>query len=91
MRGAHLVHRDGRWRLFVALPGSVAHWPTHYFVGRGVPTVQERSRALTKLGYALTDEAEWSWTEDHERLDDPASPVILIALAPVEPVVGGAS
>ncbi|WP_030760769.1 DUF6303 family protein [Streptomyces sp. NRRL F-2664] len=91
MRSAHLVHRDGRWRLFVALPGSVAHWPTHYFTGPAVPSVQERSRALTALGFALMDGAAWSWTEDSERFDDPASPVILIALAPVEPVVGGVS
>ncbi|MFF9055370.1 DUF6303 family protein [Streptomyces erythrochromogenes] len=91
MRGAHLVHRDGRWRLFVALPGRVTHWRTHYFTGPTVPSVQERSRALTALGFALTDGTAWSWTEDHERVDDPSSPVILIAHVPVVPVVGGVS
>ncbi|KOY59064.1 DUF6303 family protein [Streptomyces sp. XY332] len=91
MRGAHLVYRGGRWRLFVTLPGRGAHWPTHYFAGQAAPSVQERSRALTSLGFALADGAEWSWTEDTERFGDPASPVILIAYAPVEPVVGGAS
>ncbi|MFE6835269.1 DUF6303 family protein [Streptomyces sp. NPDC057705] len=91
MGGAHLVHRDGRWRLFVALSVRGADWPTHYFTGPAVPSVVERSRVLTALGFTLADGAEWSWTEDSERFDDPASPVILIALAPVEPVVGGAS
>ncbi|MDX6760513.1 DUF6303 family protein [Streptomyces sp. F8] len=90
MARAQLVHRNGGWRLFVALPGG-RDWPTHYFAGAVVPTVQERSKALTELNYALTDVGEWSWTEDSEEIDDPASPVILIAVAPVVSIVGGAS
>ncbi|WP_420719510.1 DUF6303 family protein, partial [Streptomyces sp. XY511] len=55
MARAHLSHRNGGWRLFVALPVGRL-WPTHYFAGPAVPTVQERSQALTELNYALTDE-----------------------------------
>ncbi|MFE4207108.1 DUF6303 family protein [Streptomyces goshikiensis] len=90
MARAHLSHRNGGWRLFVALPVG-RNWPTRYFAGPAVPTVQERSQALTELNYALTEGAEWSWTEDREQVDDPASPVILIAVAPVVSILGGAS
>ncbi|MFJ9648159.1 DUF6303 family protein [Streptomyces sp. NPDC101206] len=89
MARAHLVHRNGGWRLFVALPCG-RNWPTHYFVGAVAPTVQERSQALTELNYALAENGEWSWTEDSEQLDDSASSVILIAVAPVVSMVGGA-
>lgn len=88
---AHLVNRDGHWRLFVALPARGLNWPTHYFDGPVAPTVQERSQALTELGYALTDESEWVWVEDSELIDDPASPVVLIAHTPVSAIVGGGS
>ncbi|MFD3538871.1 DUF6303 family protein [Streptomyces sp. NPDC058662] len=74
----------------MALPGG-RNWPTHYFTGAGAQTVQERSQALTELNYALTDGGEWSWTEDSEQVDDPASPVILIAVAPVVSILGGTS
>ncbi|MFD8148208.1 DUF6303 family protein [Streptomyces sp. NPDC059708] len=88
---AHLVNRDGRWRLFVALLARGRNWPTHYFEGPVAPTVHERSRVLTGLGYALTDDSEWVWVEDSEQVDDPASPVVLIAHTPVSAIVGGGS
>ncbi|MFG2293386.1 DUF6303 family protein [Streptomyces sp. NPDC048603] len=90
MSRAHLVCRGGRWRLFVLLPGE-SEWPTHYFPGALAPTVEQRSRVLAALGYTPTDGSEWSWTEDSERFEDPASPVLLIACMPVVPSVGGAS
>lgn len=88
---AHLVNRDGRWRLFVALPDGRRNWPTHYFEGAVAPTVEERSRVLAGLGYALTDDSEWVWVEDSELVDDPASPVVLIAHTRVSEIVGGGS
>ncbi|MFE5557604.1 DUF6303 family protein [Streptomyces sp. NPDC056544] len=90
MTYAFLHLRHGRWSVFVALLGE-PNWPRHCFTGTAAPTVEERSRALTMLGYAVTDGIEWSWTEDRERLDEPASAVVLIAKMPVSPVVGGAS
>ncbi|MEU8778585.1 DUF6303 family protein [Streptomyces sp. NPDC048606] len=85
---AHLVNRNGGWHLFVALSVE-KHWPTHYFTSPLAPTVQERSQALTELNFALTDGAEWLWTEDSEQIDEPSSPVILIAAAPVVSILGG--
>ncbi|WP_406302133.1 DUF6303 family protein [Streptomyces sp. NBC_00885] len=71
---------SGRWRLYVVLLGvPVSQWPERAFGSAVVPTVQERSRALNALGYALTDGAQWEWTEDSETPDDPSSAVLLIA------------
>ncbi|WP_308120432.1 DUF6303 family protein [Streptomyces bambusae] len=85
-----MVCRDGRWRLYVVVPRALT-WPTHYFPGCSVvPTVQERSRALALLGYVLADGADWTWTEDSERPDDPSTPVVLIAAADARSRDGGA-
>lgn len=77
--------RSGLWRLYVVLlgvPGS--QWPEYAFRGGArVPTVQERSRALTALGYALTEGAEWRWFEDRMIPGDPGSAVRLVASADV--------
>lgn len=77
--------RSGLWRLYVVLlgvPGS--QWPEYAFRGGArVPTVQERSRALNALGYALTEGAEWLWVEDSEIHGDPGSAVRLFASADV--------
>ncbi|TXS49886.1 DUF6303 family protein [Streptomyces sp. t39] len=72
----------GRWRLYVVLLGAPV-WPTYDFDGPTVPTVQERSRALTALGYVFTDGPDWEWTEDVTPDDDPAAPVVLIAATSV--------
>ncbi|MFJ8168501.1 DUF6303 family protein [Streptomyces sp. NPDC094473] len=90
---AQISIRDGRWCLYVALmgaPGSL--WPEHFF-GRSVqvPTVAERSRALTALGFVSVDGAEWEWTEYSETPDDDTSPVRLLASIRVRPRAGGAS
>ncbi|MFJ3173055.1 DUF6303 family protein [Streptomyces roseus] len=90
MTYAFLHLRRGRWSVFVALLGE-PDWPSLSFTGTAAPTVEERSRALTLLGYAVTDGVEWSWTEASERLDEPTSAVVLIAKMPVAPLVGGAS
>ncbi|MFF9591852.1 DUF6303 family protein [Streptomyces sp. NPDC014646] len=78
---AQISNRGGRWRLYVALMGvPVSQWPEHDFGPTAtVPTLAERSRALTTLGYAFTEGAEWEWTEYSETLDDDASPVRLLA------------
>ncbi|MFJ2308677.1 DUF6303 family protein [Streptomyces sp. NPDC087846] len=88
---AQISIRGGRWCLYVALmgvPGS--QWPEHYF-GRTarVPTVADRSRALTKLGFVFTDGAEWEWTEDNETTGDDTSPVVLLASIKVRARNGG--
>lgn len=57
-RGPH-----GNWRMFVALPGLVADWPTEEF-GAGVPTIDARAAALAGLGYEITDPDGWTWCED---------------------------
>ncbi|EFL39747.1 DUF6303 family protein [Streptomyces griseoflavus] len=76
---AQMARRRGRWRLYVVLFHTPA-WPERDLGGgAAVPTVQQRSRALQALGYALIDGARWEWTEDSETPDDPASAVLLIA------------
>ncbi|MER6613569.1 DUF6303 family protein [Streptomyces xantholiticus] len=77
---AQMSRGRGRWRLYVVLLNTCAAWPERDLGGRTVvPTVQERSRALNALDYALTEEARWEWTEDSETPNDPSSPVLLIA------------
>ncbi|MET8116906.1 DUF6303 family protein [Streptomyces prasinus] len=76
---AQMARRRRRWRLYVVLFNTPV-WPQRDLGGSTVvPTVQERSRALHALGYALTDGARWQWTEDSETPDDPTSAVLLIA------------
>ncbi|WP_435601483.1 DUF6303 family protein [Streptomyces sp. C10-9-1] len=76
---AQLSVWEGRWRLYVVLLGSAERWPEFSFGRRRVvPSVQERSRALDRLGYVLADGARWEWSEDSEIPDDPGSPVLLI-------------
>ncbi|MEU6005906.1 DUF6303 family protein [Streptomyces sp. NPDC047453] len=76
---AQMARRRGRWRLYVVLFNTPT-WPERDLGGgAAVPTVQQRSRALHALGYALTDGAGWEWTEDSETPDDPTSAVLLIA------------
>ncbi|MEU1349737.1 DUF6303 family protein [Streptomyces sp. NPDC005795] len=89
---AQMSIRGGRWCLYVALmtaPGS--QWPDHYF-GRTVqvPTVAERSRALTALGFVVVDGAEWAWEEYGETPDDDTSQVRLLASVRVRSRDGGA-
>ncbi|MCX4529992.1 DUF6303 family protein [Streptomyces sp. NBC_01551] len=90
MTYAYMHLRRGRWSVFVALLGE-PDWPSLSFTGTTAPTVEERSRALTSLGYAAPDGIGWSWTEDRERPADPTSAVVLIAKMPVRLIAGGAS
>ncbi|MFE7357568.1 DUF6303 family protein [Streptomyces sp. NPDC057543] len=86
-----ISNRGGRWRLYVALLGvPVSQWPEHDFgPAVPVPTVAERSRALTALGFVFTDDAEWEWTEYSEAHGDDASPVRLLASFRVRSRDGG--
>lgn len=70
----------GRWRLYVVLLNTTDAWPEHRF-GRAVPvpTFTERTAALNALGFEPAPGAVWLWTEYSDELDDPASPVTLIA------------
>ncbi|WP_406291297.1 DUF6303 family protein [Embleya sp. NBC_00896] len=72
--------RDGRWHLFVPVPGLVSRWPVHHFPpGAVVPTAAERSRALNTLGFVFTNGTGWGWEEDAEEPGDDTSPVRLLA------------
>ncbi|MFE2871863.1 DUF6303 family protein [Embleya sp. NPDC059259] len=87
---ALMSFREGRWRVFVAVPGRVSLWPEHRFPrGALVPTIAERSRAVNALGFVFTNGAEWEWTEDAEVPGDDASRVRLIAAIRVRPADGG--
>ncbi|MFJ1698967.1 DUF6303 family protein [Streptomyces sp. NPDC088252] len=90
---AQISNRAGRWRLYVVLLGvPVSQWPEHDFSPTvTVPTVAERSRALTALGFVFTDDAEWEWTEYSETHGDTTSPVRLLASIRVRSRDGGAS
>lgn len=90
---AQLSIRGGRWCLYVALMGvPVSQWPAHDLGSSpAVPTVAERSRALTALGFVFTDGAEWKWEEYSETTGDDTSPVVLLASVQVCSRDGGAS
>ncbi|MGW3511516.1 DUF6303 family protein [Streptomyces sp. NPDC000994] len=77
---AQMSVRDGRWRLYVVLLGTTERWPEFAFGRRrSVPTLTERSRALSVLGFEPVAGGEWAWSEDSEIPDDPATAVVLIA------------
>ncbi|MEV8225033.1 DUF6303 family protein [Streptomyces sp. NPDC079167] len=88
---AQLSNRGGRWRLYVELVDvQGAPWPEHDFGPAPiVPTMAERSRALTALGFVFTDDAEWAWTEHSEIHGDDTSPVLLLASVRVRSRDGG--
>lgn len=92
-RTAQISNRVGRWRLYVVLLGiPVSQWPEHDFGPTAtVPTLAERSRVLTSLGFVFTEGAEWEWAEYSETLDDDASPVRLVASVRVCSRDGGAA
>ncbi|MFJ4552791.1 DUF6303 family protein [Streptomyces sp. NPDC088817] len=77
---AQMSVRDGRWCLYVVLLGTTEPWPEFAFSRRRpVPTLTERSRALSVLGFEPVAGGEWAWSEDSKIPDDPATAVILIA------------
>ncbi|MFJ2818301.1 DUF6303 family protein [Streptomyces sp. NPDC087294] len=88
---AQLSEREGRWRLYVVLPGQSSEpWPEFTF-GAQVPTFTDRVNALSVLGFEPLPDAPWEWTEDSEDPDDPASPVVLIASTDVRSWSGAGS
>ncbi|GGS45278.1 DUF6303 family protein [Streptomyces violaceus] len=73
------VFKD-RWRLYVVVFNTTEPWPTfHFDRPLPVPTITERSQALSVLGFEPLPGSEWSWIEDSEIIDDPSSLVRLIA------------
>ncbi|MCX4665579.1 DUF6303 family protein [Streptomyces sp. NBC_01381] len=80
---AQMSMRAGRWRLYVVLLNTTDPWPEHTFAPAPIPTFTDRARALSGLGFEPVPGAEWIWTEYSETLDDPASPVCLIAAVQV--------
>ncbi|WP_308036420.1 DUF6303 family protein [Streptomyces sennicomposti] len=86
---AQMSVRAGRWRLYVVLLNTTERWPEHCFSRPlPVPTFTERADALKVLGFEPAPGAEWAWTEDTERPDDPASAVVLIAATRVRSWTG---
>ncbi|MFH9215927.1 DUF6303 family protein [Streptomyces globisporus] len=57
-----IVDYSGTWKLFVLTGFQPQDWPVHDF-RRMTPTpdAAERIAALTALGYAARDGAEWKW------------------------------
>ncbi|MFE1729945.1 DUF6303 family protein [Streptomyces bacillaris] len=54
----------GEWELYVVTDRISLEWPEHSFGRSGpVPTVQERVDVLARLGFVLTEGAEWEWLE----------------------------
>ncbi|MEV2262514.1 DUF6303 family protein [Streptomyces anulatus] len=54
----------GVWELYVVTGGISVDWPEHSFGQTGpVPTLQERTDALARLGFVLVDDAGWQWQE----------------------------
>ncbi|MFF5155377.1 DUF6303 family protein [Streptomyces sp. NPDC000348] len=85
------THR-GRWRLYVVLLNTAERWPEYGFDrALPVPTFTERVNALSVLGFEPVPGAEWQWTEDRDNVDDPASPVVLIAAIRVRSRTGVAA
>ncbi|MEW2397508.1 DUF6303 family protein [Streptomyces sp. NPDC046862] len=79
----------GRWRLYVVLFNTTERWPEFGFDrALPVPTLTERSQALSVLGFEPVPGAEWQWTEDRDDPEDPASPVVLIAAVRVRSWTG---
>ncbi|MFE7359786.1 DUF6303 family protein [[Kitasatospora] papulosa] len=83
---------SGTWVLYVLTDAPLLEWPMHDF-GRvtPMPTVQERVRALTTLGYAVADGPEWEWNAPRHT----PAPKHLWAATPVRPitpaVIGGSA
>ncbi|MFF8944529.1 DUF6303 family protein [Streptomyces sp. NPDC014864] len=77
---AQMSVREDRCRLYVVLLNTTERWPEHRFDHAWpLPTFTERAEALSLLGFEPVPGAEWTWTEDAENPDDPASSVLLIA------------
>lgn len=57
--------RRARWELYAVVLGA-ADWPTHQWQTwdrHSIPSVQERTDALTGLGFEPAPGAEWTWQE----------------------------
>lgn len=55
-----------RWELYLVVYNSTAPWPRHQWPAsprHQVPTPDERTAALSKLGYAPAPGAVWEWQE----------------------------
>ncbi|MGW1517560.1 DUF6303 family protein [Streptomyces sp. NPDC002287] len=67
----------GEWELYIVTATPVRDWPFHEFGRTGpVPTLAERTAALTALGYEPAEGVEWAW---RERQNDFADRVELTA------------
>ncbi|MCY0920006.1 MULTISPECIES: DUF6303 family protein [unclassified Streptomyces] len=81
------------WQLYVAMTGLVSEWPTFTWpTSSEIPSVHQRLRALTELGFTLAEDAEWEWTESTgpEYHPHPVR-VLLLGSAKVRPLEGGAA
>ncbi|MFB6807449.1 DUF6303 family protein [Streptomyces sp. NPDC056387] len=54
----------GEWELYVVTDGLCQGWPTYKFHRiQPIPTLDERTAAMARLGYEAADEARWEWLE----------------------------
>ncbi|MFJ9873119.1 DUF6303 family protein [[Kitasatospora] papulosa] len=82
---------SGTWVLYVLADAPCMEWPMHDF-GRvtPTPTVQERVRALTALGYAVDGGPEWEWNATRTS-PAPRHLWAAIPVRPINPAVNGGS
>ncbi|MFJ8976020.1 DUF6303 family protein [Streptomyces sp. NPDC102282] len=82
---------SGTWVLYVLTDAPCMEWPMHDF-GRvtPMPTVQERVRALTALGYAVAGGPEWEWNATRTS-PAPRHLWAAIPVCPITPAVNGGS
>ncbi|MET9886045.1 DUF6303 family protein [Streptomyces sp. NPDC006430] len=68
----------GEWEVYVPTSNPVPReWPEHLFARTSpIPTVAERTAALTGLGYEIVPGQRWEWDELE---DDDTGPVRLVA------------
>ncbi|MEW1634501.1 DUF6303 family protein [Streptomyces sp. NPDC093801] len=80
----------GEWELYVVTDAPTRDWPFHEFGRTGpVPTLAERTAALTALGYESAQAGEWAWTESQntfaERVELTASLTVRTVTAKAAP------
>ncbi|MCQ4044653.1 DUF6303 family protein [Streptantibioticus rubrisoli] len=88
-----MTNTSGAWVLYIVLYDvSASRWPERRWrTGEPIPTPVQRAECVSTLGYEVLPGVEWEWCETSRDLDDPTSPVELIATVAVRPstVVGG--
>ncbi|WP_406738061.1 DUF6303 family protein [Streptomyces sp. NBC_00853] len=76
------------WEIYIVTDSpSPGDWPEHSFDHvSSVPTLGERTAALTLLGYEVVDGAKWEW---HELNDGDTGPVRFLGVLDVRRIPSG--